>query len=126
AAHVERHLRVAPHVLRLGPVVGDRDAHDPVVTQVVGDVRQLRPPVAPLRDEHAPPVVAKQCQSALEVHVESNLPAPAHVPSALLAGALPVAAARPATGPAHAVLQLLLGPPNATLPGLVLLGVLDP
>src|SRR5581483_4708654 len=37
-----------------------------------------------------------------------------------------MAAARPAAGPAHAVLQLLLRAPNATLPGLVLLGILDP
>src|ERR1700753_2926182 len=35
-------------------------------------------------------------------------------------------ASRPAAGPAHAFLEFLLGPANATLPGRGLLGVLDP
>ena len=35
-------------------------------------------------------------------------------------------APRPAAGPTLALLQLLLGPPNAARPGDLLLGVLDP
>src|SRR5271165_1648482 len=45
---------------------------------------------------------------------------------ALAAGALAVLAARPAAGPALAFLQLFPGPPNAALPGGLLLGILDP
>src|SRR5690606_35690313 len=43
-----------------------------------------------------------------------------------LAGALAVLAARPAARPAFAFLQLLEGPADAALAGLVLLGVFDP
>jgi hypothetical protein len=45
---------------------------------------------------------------------------------ALFAGALAMLAARPATGPALAFFQFLLGPANATLPSHFLLGILDP
>jgi hypothetical protein len=44
----------------------------------------------------------------------------------LLAGAVPVLAPRPAAGPALAIFQLLPSPANATLPGRLLLGILDP
>jgi hypothetical protein len=44
----------------------------------------------------------------------------------LPAGAVAVLAPRPAAGPALALLQLLLGPPNAALSGGLLLGILDP
>src|SRR3954447_303092 len=44
----------------------------------------------------------------------------------LAAGALAVPAPRPAAGPTHAVVQLLLGPADPALPSLLLLGVLDP
>src|ERR1700761_7215981 len=44
----------------------------------------------------------------------------------LSAGALAMLAARPATGPALALFQLLLGAANATLSSHVLLGILDP
>ncbi len=44
----------------------------------------------------------------------------------LPAGALAVAASRPAAGPALAFLQLLLGPPDTALSGGLLLGILDP
>jgi hypothetical protein len=42
------------------------------------------------------------------------------------AGAVAVLAPRPAAGPALAFLQFLLGPPNASLTGGLLLGILDP
>src|SRR3954454_1725315 len=42
------------------------------------------------------------------------------------AGALTVLAPRPAAGPALTLLQLLLGPPDATLSGGLLLRILDP
>ena len=41
-------------------------------------------------------------------------------------GAVAVLASRPAAGPALALLQLLLGPPNAALSGALLFGILDP
>src|ERR1700753_1543307 len=44
----------------------------------------------------------------------------------LSAGALAMSAPRPATGPAQAFFQLLLGPADATLSSHVLLGILDP
>ena len=44
----------------------------------------------------------------------------------LPAGALAMLAPRPAAGPALAFLQFLLGPPNASLTGGLLLGILDP
>jgi hypothetical protein len=44
----------------------------------------------------------------------------------LLAGAFAVPAPGPAAGAALAFFQLLLGPPNAALPGRLLLGILDP
>src|ERR1700681_3338370 len=44
----------------------------------------------------------------------------------LPAGAVAVLAPGPAAGAALAFLQLLLRPPNAALPGPVLLGILDP
>src|SRR5258708_11828600 len=44
----------------------------------------------------------------------------------LLPGARPVAAPRPAAGPTHPLLQLLLRPANAALVGHPLLRVLDP
>ena len=46
--------------------------------------------------------------------------------SALGVLALAVRAPRPAAGPALSFFQLLLGPANPALPGLVLLGILDP
>src|SRR3954454_5802573 len=47
-------------------------------------------------------------------------------PAPLPAGAVAVLAPRPATGPALAFLQLLLGPANAAFSSLLLLGILDP
>src|SRR3954468_18355630 len=44
----------------------------------------------------------------------------------LLAGALAVLAPRPAAGSALALLQFLLGPPDAARPGALLLGIVDP
>jgi len=44
----------------------------------------------------------------------------------LPAGAVAVLAPRPAAGPALAILQLLLGPANATFSGRLLPGILDP
>ena len=44
----------------------------------------------------------------------------------LPAGAVAMIAPRPAAGPALAILQLLLGPANATFSGRLLLGILDP
>ena len=44
----------------------------------------------------------------------------------LAAGAVAVLAPGPAAGPALAILQLLLGPANATFSGRLLLGILDP
>src|SRR3982074_514963 len=44
----------------------------------------------------------------------------------LPAGAVAVLTPRPAARPALALLQLLLGPPNAALSGGLLLGILDP
>src|SRR5437762_919591 len=44
----------------------------------------------------------------------------------LAARALAVLAPRPAAGPTLAFFELLLRPPNAALPGHLLLGVLDP
>jgi len=44
----------------------------------------------------------------------------------LPAGALAVLAPWPAAGPALALLQLILGPPNAALSRGLLLGILDP
>ena len=35
-------------------------------------------------------------------------------------------AAGPATGPPHALLELFLGPADSTVPGYLLLGILDP
>lgn len=44
----------------------------------------------------------------------------------LAAGALAMAAAWPAAGPTLAFFQLLLGSANATLSGLLLLGIVNP
>jgi len=56
----------------------------------------------------------------------SELPHDGAVECYLLAVALAVLAPRPAARASHAVLELLLGPPNASLSSHRLLGILDP
>ena len=58
AAHVERRSRIAPEVLGLGPVGGDRDPGGSAVVERIDDVRDLGPAVAPDGREHALPLRA--------------------------------------------------------------------
>ena len=61
AGDVEARPGIAAQVLRLGPVVGDRDAND-TVRELIGDVGELRPPVSLEGDEDSSLVRGQQVE----------------------------------------------------------------
>lgn len=66
-------------------------------------------------------------KSKLSRFTGGNVPVTtSRAPASLLAGAIAMAATGPAARPAHAFLQLLLGPANAAFSSLLLLRILDP